>query len=159
MSGVFGRVRLLGFGLLAVTFLVGALAGAAIDRAVSDDKPETEAREERRDDDDRGRSYIIDRVEMSDVQRATIDSILERRARRMRAVWREVEPRLDAITDSARSEIMEMLTPEQRAEYEALLKRRRGDRDGGQEDDSADDGGGEKEDRTGQNPGHRHGRG
>lgn len=128
------RVRLVGFGLLVVTFLVGALAGVAVDRVARDDGPTAEARDERRDDDDRGRSYIIDRVEMSEVQRAAIDSILERRARRMRAVWREVEPRLDAITDSTRAEIMEVLTPEQQAEYEKLLERRRRDRHGGDDD-------------------------
>lgn len=125
---VFERVRLLGFGVLAVTFIAGALAGAAIDRAVTEDTG-VEARSERRgggDGDDR--RYIIDRVDMSGDQRATIDSILERRVVRMQAVWREVEPRLDAITDSARTEIMSVLTPEQQAEYEAMLERRRQER-------------------------------
>ena len=138
---IFERVRLLGFGLLAVTFVVGALAGAAIDRAVVGD-PEERPRQERRDDDDgdRRRSFIIDRVEMSDAQRQTVDSILERRADRMRAVWREVEPRFHAISDSARSEIMEVLTPEQRAEYEELLERRRDRRrDGDRDDDGKKD--------------------
>ena len=135
---VFERVRLLGFGVLAVIFVAGALAGAAIDRVLTTDGPSAEAHSERRDEDDRDRSYIIDRVEMSEGQRATIDSILEVRVRRMRAVWREVEPRLDAITDSARTEIMEVLTPEQRAEYEAMLERRRGDRDREEGDDAGD---------------------
>lgn len=139
---VFERVRLLGFGLLAVAFVVGALAGAAIDRAVVDDGPPERSRQERHDDDDdhRRRSYVIDRVEMSDAQREDIDSILERRADRMRAVWREVEPRLDAITDSARSEIMEVLSPEQRAEYEAKLDRRREKRRDGDKDRDDRDG-------------------
>lgn len=134
MSEVFGRARLLGFGILAVAFVAGALSGAAIDRAVSDDDTSREPRQERADDDDDGRSYVIDRVEMTDVQRATIDSILDLRTHRMRAVWREVEPRLDAITDSARYEIMEVLTPEQRAEYENMLDRRRRGGDRGDED-------------------------
>lgn len=125
---VFERVRLLGFGVLAVTFIAGALAGAAIDRAVTEDTG-VEARSERRDDGDGDdRRYIIDRVDMSTGQRATIDSILERRVVRMQAVWREVEPRLDAITDSARTEIMSVLTPEQQADYEAMLERRRQER-------------------------------
>ena len=122
---VFERVRVLGFGVLAVTFIAGALTGAAIDRGlVQDDR--TVVRAERSGDGrDEGRRYIIDRVDMSEDQRATIDSILERRVDRMQAVWREVEPHLDAITDSARSEIMSVLTAEQRAEYEAMLERRR----------------------------------
>ena len=122
----FERARLVGFGLLAVTFLAGALAGAAIDRTLvdTDDRRHTEERD-RQDRDERERSYIIDRVEMSEEQRAAIDSILERRVDRMRAVWREVEPHLDAITDSARTEIMDVLTAEQRTEYEAMLDRAR----------------------------------
>lgn len=136
---VFERVRLLGFGLLAVTFIAGALAGAAIDRAVSSDS-RTETRE-RQEDNDRERSYIIDRVDMSEDQRATIDSILELRVHRMRDVWRQVAPRLDAITDSTRSEIMDVLTPEQREQYESMLKRRRGpSSDDGDRGDEANDG-------------------
>lgn len=137
MSKMLGRTRLLGFGLLAVTFLVGALAGTAVDRVARDDAPAAESRDDdRQDDGDRDRRYIIDRVDMSDAQRTAIDSILERRVRRMRAVWREVEPRLDAITDSARADIMEVLTPEQEAEYEKLLDRRRRDRRGDDGEDA-----------------------
>jgi hypothetical protein len=131
MNIVFGRVRLLGFGLLGITFLAGALAGAAVDRVVGDETPPAEARQDRRDNEGRDRSYLIDRVEMSDAQRASIDSILELRAQRMRAVWREVEPQLDAISDSARAEIMAVLTPEQQAEYDEMRERRRRDRNDG----------------------------
>ncbi|MFW5951128.1 MAG: hypothetical protein ACOCVZ_03325 [Gemmatimonadota bacterium] len=126
MREVFGRMRLVGVGLLALAFLVGALTGAALDRVLTDGpKPH------RGSGDDNRRSYIIDRVEMAPEQRQTIDEILDDRSQRMRAVWREVEPRLDAITDSARHEIMDVLTPEQRAEYERMLDRRgsKGDRD------------------------------
>ncbi|NIP83389.1 MAG: hypothetical protein GWM90_30855 [Gemmatimonadetes bacterium] len=132
MTAVFGRTRLLGFGLLAAVFLAGGLAGMAVDRVVAG---EDRGERDRRDDDRGRRSYVIDRVDMSAAQRDAIDAILERRSERMRAVWREVEPRMDAITDSARAEIMAVLTPEQREEYEAKLekwreRRERRDRDG-----------------------------
>lgn len=116
-----GRMRLVGLGLLVATFLVGALAGAAVDRVLSADVPE--ARRDGRDD-DRRRSYVIDRIDMTADQRAAIDAILERRSARMRAVWKETGPRLEAITDSARAEIMGVLTPEQRAQYEQHLRAR-----------------------------------
>lgn len=133
MTTVFGRRRLLGFSLLAVTFLAGTLSGAALDRMLIAEQPERA--EQRGDDADDRRSYIIERVDMSAEQRAAIDDVLERRSQRMRAVWREVEPRMDAITDSARTEIMQVLTPEQRAEYEEKLDRRRHPRgDGGSRD-------------------------
>lgn len=122
---MFGRMRLLGVGLLAATFVAGALAGAAVDRVLNAGEPDAVERDRGRDDDDRRRSYVVDRIEMSDEQRSDIDEILEGRSARMRAVWREVSPRLEAITDSARVEIMEVLTPEQRAEYERKLKDRR----------------------------------
>lgn len=124
MSPVFaaGRLRLLGFGLLVVTFIAGALTGAAVDRVLSAEVTEGADHRDGRDED--RRSYVIDRVEMSEAQRAEIDAILERRSERMRSVWQEVEPRMDAITDSARVEIMQALTPEQRAEYERRLEER-----------------------------------
>lgn len=124
MMAMFGRMRLLGVGLLAATFVAGALAGAAVDRVLNAGEPEA-VEQDRGRDDDRRRSHVVDRIEMSDEQRSEIDEILEGRSARMRAVWREVSPRLEAITDSARVEIMEVLTPEQRAEYERKLKERR----------------------------------
>lgn len=130
IMAMFGRMRVLGVGLLAATFVAGALAGAAVDRVLTAGEPDRVERERGRDGrDDRRRSYVVDRIDTSDEQREAIDGILEDRSARMRAVWQEVEPRLDAITDSARMEIMEVLTPEQRAEYERKLQQRhrRGD--------------------------------
>lgn len=140
----FGKTRLLGFALLVVTFVAGAVAGAAVDRLFDDTQPAD--RSERSDDGERVRPHILDRIDLSDVQQATIDSILKRRAQRMRAVWREVEPRMDAIADSTRSEIMEILTDEQQAKYERLMQKRRDewndrdrrDRDGDDGDDRGD---------------------
>lgn len=119
-----GRTRLLGFALLAITFVAGALSGAALERVLGAEEPGRESdRTDRRE-----RSYVIDGIDMSAEQRATIDSILDGRAERMRSVWREVEPRMDAITDSTRMDIMEVLTPAQRAEYERALDARREER-------------------------------
>lgn len=124
--GVFARTRLLGVGLLALTFVAGALSGAAIDRALGAEEAEAApARQGRDRDRDRERSYVIDKVDMSADQRSSIDSILDRRTDRMRAIWQTVEPRMEAVTDSARVEIMDVLTPEQRDRYQQLLDERR----------------------------------
>lgn len=130
------RTRIAGFGLLVVTFLVGALSGAAVDRLLSADEPDAGTRTERREGE--RRSYVIDRIEMAPEQRAAIDAILARRSERMRAVWQEAEPRLDAITDSARAEIMGVLTPEQREQYERKLEERRNRRQDRRRDETAD---------------------
>lgn len=116
-----GRMRLLGVAVLLATFVVGALAGAALDRVLSAEP--TERASDHRDG-DRRRSHVIDQVELLPEQRAAIDAILERRADRMRLVWDEVSPRMESITDSARVEIMQVLTPQQRADYEQLLEAR-----------------------------------
>lgn len=112
-----GRMRLIGFGLVAVTFLVGGLAGAALDRVLTTDLGDHPAAEA-------PQGHIIDQVEMTAEQRARIDGILERRSERMKAAWAEISPRLEAITDSARHEIMQVLTPEQQVEYERRLEAR-----------------------------------
>lgn len=126
MTALFGagRTRLVGFALIAVTFLVGGLAGAAFDRVLT---AESVRRDAPRADERRG--HIIDDVDMRPEQRAAIDVILERRSERMKAAWSEISPRLEAITDSARLEIMAVLTPEQRAEYEARLESWREERE------------------------------
>ncbi len=138
MRAVLDRVRLLGAGLLLVTFAAGVLSGAALDRVLTTDRGDAVSQEGEREGEaegegegeSRSRSYVIDAIDMSDEQRGAINRILEDRTERMQTVWREVEPRLDAITDSARTEIMEVLTPEQRAAYEEKLAERRGRRDG-----------------------------
>jgi Spy/CpxP family protein refolding chaperone len=119
-----GRTRLVGFALIAVVFLVGSMTGAAMDRVIS---TRTAVREAATQKEPRG--HIIDQVEMTGEQRARIDAILERRSERMSATWAEISPRLEAITDSARVEIMGVLTPEQRAEYERRLDERARERE------------------------------
>jgi Spy/CpxP family protein refolding chaperone len=131
MSPLFGagRMRLLGFALIAVTFLAGGMAGAAFDRVITTDtlKRDAPAAERR---------HLIDQVDMTADQRATIDAILERRSERLKSAWAEISPRLEAITDSARLEIMQVLTPAQRAEYERLLEERIRERERRQEDEA-----------------------
>ena len=126
MSGAFGpgRMRMVAFGILVATFLVGALAGAAVDRVLLADESQQVDRRDRRGDRD-GRRHVIDQMDLAPDQRVAIDAILERRGERMRAVWSDMSPRLEAIADSTRAEIMEVLTPAQRAEYKAELERRR----------------------------------
>jgi hypothetical protein len=118
-----GRMRLLGFALVAVIFIVGGLAGAAVDRVLTGETPLREAPRAQE------QGHVIDEVPMTPDQRATIDGILDRRSERMKAAWAEISPRLEAITDSARLEIMEVLTPEQRADYERRLEARIAERE------------------------------
>jgi Spy/CpxP family protein refolding chaperone len=121
MIALLARTRLLGFGLLAAAFVAGALSGAAVDRVISVEPSRERQRQDDRGDRDR-RPLLLEQVDMSPAQREAIEQVLERRSERMRAVWREVAPRMDAIADSTRAEINEVLTPEQQAEYEELRR-------------------------------------
>ena len=113
------RVRAVGLGVLAVTFVVGLLAGAAIMRAF-------DAGDDRRDrDDDRRRGYVFEQLDLTDAQRAAIDSVLEVRRAQVDAFWDSAGPRLREIVDSTRAGIKDALTPEQRDEYERLLREAR----------------------------------
>lgn len=135
------RTRLLSLGLLAITFLVGALSGAALDRVLSADPAPAEApvvkaptQPEARNQRRRERKFDdIDGLDLSAEQRARIDAILERRKLQIDEFWKEAGPRLRALVDSTRAEIREELTPAQQAEYDRRQAERharsRADRD------------------------------
>lgn len=116
------RTRTLGIALLAVTFLVGGLAGAAFLRVLS-------AQEEAATAPDPGgcrgkgggkEAFLIDRLELSPEQRARVDGILERRREQTEAFWEREGGRLHLIVDSTRAEIRSVLSPAQQAEYDRL---------------------------------------
>ncbi|MFL5494499.1 MAG: hypothetical protein ACJ8DC_08975 [Gemmatimonadales bacterium] len=55
-------------------------------------------------------------------QRVRIDSIMDRQMREVRAIRRQVQPRVDSIISGARRELDAVLTPEQRQKAELLRK-------------------------------------
>ena len=113
------RSWLLGVGVLVTTFVVGALVGAAVTRVLAADPPH-----ERHSHDKRG-SDMFEQLDLTPEQRIYVDSILEQRRTQMVGFWDEHRPTLNAIVDSTRSEIREILTPAQLAEEERLANERR----------------------------------
>lgn len=140
MTASTSRTRLMGLGLLAAVFVVGALSGAAVDRAL--DTRDGGRAEARRDDarrDSGRRRYVFEELDLTADQRARIDSVLEARRMQISAFWDSAGPRMQEIVDSTRAGIRGVLTAEQREEYERLLNARRRDDDRG-DDDRRDDG-------------------
>lgn len=124
------RARLLGLLLLMTVFLAGALSGAALDRLLSTGNTGGEdAGEVRRPDrastPDRRRPPLVERLELTPEQQAQWDSIHEWHSRRMAEWWEEHRPTAQALRDSVRTGIMDLLTPEQREVYEQQQRRRR----------------------------------
>jgi Spy/CpxP family protein refolding chaperone len=118
------RMRLAGMALLAVTFVVGMLAGTAFGRVLNAGEPApgtataTECRGEQR-----GPHHILDELELSAEQRTRIDGIMARGRVRTDSLWKSDGARIRAAVDSTRAEIRALLTPAQAAEYDALRQK------------------------------------
>ncbi|HEY8483165.1 MAG TPA: hypothetical protein VIL13_01045 [Longimicrobiales bacterium] len=125
LNGSTRRARLIGLGMLAGAFLAGALSGAAVVRVVSADEPAVRAGAEEEHGRRHSRPNLFDELDLTEEQRIQIEAILERRRKQIDAFWAEFGPKLRAIRDSTRSEIREVLTPEQRELEERLWRARR----------------------------------
>lgn len=109
------RTRLISAGLIGLVFLGGALTGYAADTLLGDGTdPALE---------DEAEAWIIERVGLTSDQRVQVDSIVEHYRGEMTEVVEEYRERYRELVSATRSDIEEVLTPEQRREYRALLER------------------------------------
>lgn len=116
-----GRLRAIA--LLAATFVAGALAGGALVATAERDRVPGGKGSWRHD---RSEAYVrrLEReLDLTAAQRDSVRAAIERRGRAMEAVWREVEPRFEALRDSIRADIRSHLTPDQVRRYDELLRR------------------------------------
>ncbi|HET9986436.1 MAG TPA: hypothetical protein VFQ38_22850 [Longimicrobiales bacterium] len=125
-QGPFGRARLLALAILVVTFVAGALAGAAVTRVVNAEgsrrggppiPPRTSVFAPG--------SPLAERLNVTDAQRAQIEAIVARERPRADSVARQLRERLRATFDSTNAQIRTVLTPEQRVEFDRFLAERR----------------------------------
>lgn len=144
--------RLAAAGIMAAVFLSGAVTGAVLSRTVLDDRPSFERSSDRdgrwgerprpdrrpggepdRDHREgprpprgiissRAVEHLAARLDLSEPQRASLDSILERQRERASAVFREVGPRLRTVLDSTNAQIRMMLDSAQQAEFDAIIR-------------------------------------
>jgi Spy/CpxP family protein refolding chaperone len=117
------RGKFVGMMLLMVTFVAGGLVGAAANR-VLEARPVTAAASAP----DRGcerEQDVFERLDLSPQQRERVDEILARRREQADIFWQDAGPRLHELMDSTRAEIRNVLTPEQRAEYDRHRAERR----------------------------------
>lgn len=130
------RARLVGVLVLVVTFLAGALSGAAATRVLSArEAPGVSARADARGAmaggervvvrRDGRRGDFIERLDLTPAQKVAVDGILERSREKMDAFWDENRPRMHAIVEETRAEIRGVLTPEQLTIEEQIWAERR----------------------------------
>ena len=114
--------------VLLLTALAGGLAGVAVDRLVllphmfggRDFGPH--GRHGPPPPNHEFRDRFAHDLGLTDDQQVRIDSIMDRQMREVRAIRRQVQPRVDSIISGARRELDAVLTPEQRLKAEALRK-------------------------------------
>src|SRR5687768_3984377 len=136
------RTRLQATGLLAITFTVGALVGAAVERAVKArgndaavaqaPQREPDRRGDRNDRGGRGdrrvpiflEPQVLDELKITVDQRTRIEAILKSRDQQTRLLFEAMKPRMDVVMDSTRREIRALMTQEQRDKLDAIIKER-----------------------------------
>lgn len=112
------KARALSAALLLAVFAAGALAGAAADRALRDDRGRG------------GRGHrsleaqMVERLDLEPAQREQIEAILERRRAEAAVVWSEVKPRFNKVVARTRDDLSRVLRPEQLEEYDRLMAER-----------------------------------
>ena len=105
------RVRPLVASIIALVFVVGALAGIVGDRLLS---PRIRLRTAT------DMSQVFDRIGLTGEQRMRAEAIAARSAPRSRAIMMDAAERLRAVADSVDAELRAILTPEQRLRLDSL---------------------------------------
>ena len=113
MNGASSRARLVGAVALVAVFIAGMVAGAVLDRFA---RPRPGIRASFGTD----MSAVLDRLQLTNDQRARAEAIIQRRTPRTEAMMLELSDRLRAIADSVDAELRSILTPEQRARLDSL---------------------------------------
>lgn len=129
------RPRLLAVLALLLAAIGGVAAGVALDRSMWQSRHLgflARGTAFRPPPDRHPRSELLDRLDasldLSPEQRVRVDSVLARREADMRALRNQVRPRFDSIAGRTRSDLLQILTAEQRVRFEEL-GRRAADRD------------------------------
>ncbi len=113
MSNTIQRTKAQAIFFLLGAVLVGGALGFTANRAI-----------ERRDDPKKNRSsraQLADRLNLSPDQRRMLDSVLDARNEKMKALLAPVRPQLDSVRFAARAVIRARLSPEQQANWDQVL--------------------------------------
>jgi hypothetical protein len=113
--------------LLLAVFLLGGLAGVALDRFVLNPKQPPRRHVSRLSPESAHRfsRYLGKELGLSAQQEAKVDSIVLFRQTETRALAKEVHPRFEALAQQTRADVEQVLTPAQKAKYEQLRARHR----------------------------------
>ena len=108
--------------VLVVAVLAGGIAGVAVDRLVLLPHMHHGPWHGGPPRDREFRHRFAKEVGLTPDQQTSIDSIMDRQGRELRAVRGQVQPQLDSIITRTRRALDSVLTPEQRKKAEAIRK-------------------------------------
>lgn len=109
------RPRAIAAALLALAFIGGAAAGVIADRLLTP-APTIRTRIVR------DMSSVLDKLSLTQEQRARAEALIQRSGPRTEEAMREVADRLRVVSDSVDAELRAILTPEQRTRLDSLKR-------------------------------------
>ena len=112
------RSRGLAVLLLSVTFVVGSLAGMAIEEATGIDWFEF-LDDDARDD---AAPQLMAGIELTSEQREKIDDIADAQEDRLEDYWKARMPEIKTVVDSSYAEIRALLTPAQQTVFDRRVR-------------------------------------
>ncbi len=108
----------------AVAFFIAAFAAGAAAGVVTDRTLQRERMEKQWNDPRAMRNRLADDLGMDATQRAQLDTILDERNRQSDSLMSPVRPQLDSLGAQTRQRIRQLLTSEQQATYDQMLRER-----------------------------------
>ncbi len=112
------RNKLRALVLIAVTFLLGAVAGFSLSTIMSD----AEARKEHKSPYGNVSEYVKDRLNLNEEQIVKYDALVEESHDKMSELHSQYRKQFRAHIDSLQDEVRSILMQEQLAEYEKFLE-------------------------------------
>ena len=119
------RVRVAAAAALLVTFAAGAALGVGGERWRAHQRLEQHGGSARSGRGGPMGDGFLRTLHLTTAQRASVDSILERRRVQLEQFWSGPGQQLRTIVDSTRNEIRAVLTPAQRTTYDSMVTERR----------------------------------
>jgi hypothetical protein len=130
------KARIVAGTALVLLFGSGIVVGFAWDQTANARTVEAVGEDDRPESDGPRRRLVVDNVGLSIAQKAAVDSLVVFHRQRMSDLEAEFRPRHRAVFADLRAEIKEVLTDDQRAQYEVLLAERDAERAERRRDDS-----------------------
>jgi hypothetical protein len=102
-------------GFLLGTLVCGGALGFSLDRVLT--RPACDANSDRQ----AVRAFMASKLQLSPLQRAQVDSLLDNRHREISRIVAPVRPQLDSVREATRAQIKRLLDPSQQQRFQAWV--------------------------------------